>query len=225
VAAVYAVSMSSKKGRIAVLPLLLALALAVHTACAQQPVYRSLADEVVSEATYFWATVRLDGTCGPLPPLILAPNIDVPVEWRLASVFAMDAFWKLNEDIKHRCIVNTFGLPATIASANDPSTVELLLGNGKSLLSIDKDELDRNRRFTKEMAVETARVVSRLKYYGSTDQMHATMRLLELAVRKAITSRPDLLKALEDRERPSKELVESRVRVKTMLQQVGAGKP
>ncbi len=51
------------------------------------------------------------------------------------------------------------------------------------------------------------------------------MRQVERMIRQVVTSRPDLLKAFAEKNQPSKELAESRARVKTILRQVGAGKP
>ena len=64
----------------------------------------------------------------------------------------------------------------------------------------------------------TAKIVAKLKSEGMD---RAPIRQVELMIRQVVTSRPDLLKAFVEKNQPSKELAESRARVKIMLQQVG----
>lgn len=205
----------------------LAWLVTAQMACAQQRAQRSPADTIASEVAASFAVIAVTTECSPIPLFPWETNIDVPIEWRLASGLARHPeMMGLAGDRIPACTAHAFRPTAVLVRTLDsvPRDIEMQILNHIKAERIGiQEELVSNREFTLETAAEAAKIIARLKHFG-IDQAHATIGQVELTLRQALASRQDLLKAWAEKEQPPEELTKSRARVKAMLQDVGAGK-
>ena len=155
-------------------------ALIAATPCAQEAAQQSFADKLAAEETLYLAVVGADEckTSASPSPMLWAPNIDVRLEWRLAAALATHSeMLNLRRDLTLACIANVFrptGFFAKNAKSNPDEVEGWIRSHIKGSGMTDQNELDDNRKFTRETASETAKIVGRLKSEGMDRAPHAS---------------------------------------------------